>query len=62
MFDAERSRQDGEPRLEEINKKLEEALTAKQEYEAKLAHATQRISELEGFASTGNTHLIDLIN
>ena len=49
----ERSRQDGEPRLEEMNKKLEEALTGKQEYEAKLAHANQRISELEGFLASG---------
>jgi len=50
---SERQRHDGEPRLEEINKKLEDALTGKQEYEAKLAHATQRISELEGFLASG---------
>ena len=53
IFTLERSRQDGEPRLEEINKKLEDALTGKQEYEAKLAHANQRISELEGFLASG---------
>ena len=36
-----------------MNKKLEEALTAKQEYEAKLAHANQRIVELEAYMAGG---------
>ena len=36
-----------------MNKRLEEALMAKQEYEAKLAHASQRINELENFLGPG---------
>lgn len=48
FFSTERAKQD-EPRLDDIQRKLEEALTAKQEYEAKLAHASQRVVELEAF-------------
>ena len=50
---AERSKMDGEVRLGEINQKLEDALTAKQEYEAKLAHADQRIQQLEQHLAQG---------
>ena len=39
--------------MDEVNKKLEEALTAKQEYEAKLAAASQRIAELESYLGGG---------
>ena len=49
----ERAAKDGEPRLDEVNKKLEEALMAKQEYEAKLAAASQRIAELENYLEGG---------
>ena len=49
---TEKAKQD-EPRHEEMNKRLEEALMAKQEYEAKLAHASQRINELENFLGPG---------
>jgi len=49
----ERAAKDGEPRVDEVNKKLEEALTAKQEYEAKLAAASQRIAELENYLEGG---------
>nr|CAH0100887.1 unnamed protein product [Daphnia galeata] len=50
---SERAAKDGEPRVDEVNKKLEEALTAKQEYEAKLAAASQRIAELENYLEGG---------
>ncbi|KAK2720795.1 hypothetical protein QYM36_004609, partial [Artemia franciscana] len=52
---TERSRLEGDVRIEEMSNKLELALTAKQETEARLSQAEKRIQELEaGGATTGS--------
>ncbi|KAG8239922.1 hypothetical protein J437_LFUL019507, partial [Ladona fulva] len=54
---VERSKADEERQLNEVKLKLEEALAAKQESEAKLAHAFTKISELEELVTKGGGQL-----
>ncbi|XP_066990875.2 protein diaphanous isoform X2 [Anabrus simplex] len=50
---VEKSRDDDERKMNELNQKLEEAIAIRQETEAKLLHAEKKIYELEQLARSG---------